>query len=312
MRNHNFSLYAKGPGWRAPYLGKRNAAFPGTYRIGGLRRGIAQETLHTRMMKGGVVLALLFAGLALCEAGALDLDILHVNDHHSHVEEDDFTMDTSGVLTDIPEVDVVYGGFARIVTMMNDMVAANPNTLKLHAGDAITGTLWYSIFKGVADAAVMGKACFDAFALGDHEFDDGDSVLADFLNELESTTGSCPGGPTKVLAANVVPGQDSRLRTENLLLASHTFTVGGEKVGVVGIDIAQKTMDSSSPSPGTILTDEVTAAQAEINTLKAAGIDKIILLTHVGYWKDMSFAQQVVRRCGHFGLFFEYALMRHV
>jgi len=250
-------------------------------------------------MKGAATLALLLAGLALCEAGALDLDILHINDHHSHIEDAGFTMDTSGILTDIPKVDIKYGGFPRIVTLMDDMVTANPNTLKLHAGDAITGTLWYSIFKGVADAAVMGKACFDAFALGNHEFDDGDSVLADFLTELATQSAACPGGATKVLAANVVPATNSRLRTENLIMGHHVFTVGGEQVGVVGIDIAQKTMDSSSPSPGTILTDEVTAAQAEIDILKAAGVDKIILLTHVGYWKDMSFAEKVPTQKSH-------------
>jgi 2',3'-cyclic-nucleotide 2'-phosphodiesterase (5'-nucleotidase family) len=54
---------------------------------------------------------------------------------------------------------------------------------------------------------------------------------------------------------------------------------------VVGIDIMRKTMDSSSPSPGTSLTDEKTAAQAEIDVLVAAGVDKIVLLTHIGYDK---------------------------
>ena len=204
-------------------------------------------------------------------------------------------LDTTSELASsgIPQVEVRYGGFPRLVSLMDDMVAGNPNTLKLHAGDAITGTLWYSLFKGEADAAAMGFACFDAFALGNHEFDDGDSALADFLKMLGDRTKDCPNGPTKVLAANVVPGMTSRLKTENLLLKSHVFTVGGERVGVVGIDIAKKTMESSSPSPGTVLTDEVQAAQAEIDALRADGVDKIIVLSHVGFKNDQSFAKQL-------------------
>ena len=69
--------------------------------------------------------------------------------------------------------------------------------------------------------------------------------------------------------------------------------VGGEKVGVVGIDVKKKTMESSSPSPGTELTDEVIAAQVEIDLLKADGVDKIIVLSHVGLTNDKSFASQL-------------------
>ena len=151
-------------------------------------------------MQGRAVLTLLAAvgTLAVVEGGALNLDILHVNDHHSNLEDTKFDLDTSSTLSGIDEVEVRYGGFPRLVTLMDDMAAAKANTLKLHAGDAITGTLWYSLFKGDADAAVMGKACFDAFALGNHEFDDGDSVLADFLTRLGQQTAACPKGSTKV------------------------------------------------------------------------------------------------------------------
>jgi len=101
-------------------------------------------------------------------------------------------------------------------------------------------------------------------------------------------------GATKVLAAIVVPGDTSPLKSPTPLLAkSHTFTIDGEKVGVIGIDIKSKTEASSSPSQGTTLTDELTAAQAEIDVLKAASVDKIILLTHVGLTKDQAMAPQL-------------------
>jgi 5'-nucleotidase len=49
--------------------------------------------------------------------------------------------------------------------------AAGRDVLRLHAGDALTGTLYYTFFGPQVDAAVMNIAKFDALTLGNHEFD---------------------------------------------------------------------------------------------------------------------------------------------
>ncbi|MEC7092747.1 MAG: bifunctional metallophosphatase/5'-nucleotidase, partial [Pseudomonadota bacterium] len=46
----------------------------------------------------------------------------------------------------------------------------------------------------------MNEICFDAFALGNHEFNEGDAGLAKFLDFLNA--GDCS---TPVLAANIKP-----------------------------------------------------------------------------------------------------------
>jgi 5'-nucleotidase len=107
-----------------------------------------------------------------------NLNILHVNDHHSYIDEYSYALDTSSLPLSsaaIKSVNIKYGGFPRIVQYLNTFNNNKyfPNVLKLHAGDALTGTLWYTLFKGDADARMMGYACFDAFELGNHEFDDG-------------------------------------------------------------------------------------------------------------------------------------------
>ena len=113
------------------------------------------------------------------------LTILHVNDHHSHLEEESFSLDTADLpfnLSSTDEVTVTYGGYPRIVSLVNSLQAASTTDglLKLHAGDALTGTLYYSFYRGEADAAMMNFVCFDALTLGNHEFDDGDESLAEF------------------------------------------------------------------------------------------------------------------------------------
>eukprot|EP00802_Teleaulax_amphioxeia_P006836 Tamp_06841.p1 GENE.Tamp_06841~~Tamp_06841.p1 ORF type:complete len:794 (-),score=198.51 Tamp_06841:213-2594(-) len=251
----------------------------------------------------GMCRLLLVASLAV-SVGAYNLRILHVNDHHSHVESDNYdaNTDTQELLgcDMVKQVKFKYGGYSRVNQLLANLEkgtsdiaapATAGNVLKLHAGDALTGTLWYTLFKGVADAEVMGKACFHAMGLGNHEFDDGDQNLAYFITNLTETSKNCPGGSTKVVAANVVPGASSPLK--NLLIKSTTFTIGGERVGVIGIDIKAKTEQSSSPSHGTTLSAEREAAQSEIDSLTAAGVNKIVIVSHVGLTMDTTLAAEL-------------------
>jgi 5'-nucleotidase/UDP-sugar diphosphatase len=56
---------------------------------------------------------------------------------------------------------------------------------------------------------------------------------------------------------------------------------------VIGIDIRNKTLLSSSPSPGTTLLDERETAIAQVAAVTALGVNKIVLLTHIGLAKDL-------------------------
>lgn len=224
------------------------------------------------------------------EGKAIDLTILHINDHHSHIAADTFDFDVSDLSlsakaendAQINEVEVTYGGFPMLVSLFEQTAANSNNVLKLHSGDAITGTLYYSLYKGEADAAVMNQVCFDAFALGNHEFDDGDSGLANFLDELQSA--SCD---TQVLAANLVPADDSAIK--NGYVKPYTIIEkSGEQIGIVGIDIAGKTKNSSQPDEGTLFLDETATAQQYIDELTEMGVNKIILLTHYQYQNDLA------------------------
>jgi 5'-nucleotidase/UDP-sugar diphosphatase len=218
-----------------------------------------------------------------------ELNILHMNDHHSHLRESDFDLDPQFLYTAVDEsaLSVKYGGFPRLVALTRSLEATLPNVLKLHAGDALVGTTLFSVYRGVADAAMMNAVCFDAFALGNHEFDDGDAALAEFITVLRNST-TCPN--TSVLAANLVPGPDSPLLAlqQSGVIAPYVIqSFGDQQVGVIGIDIRNKTLLSSSPSPGTTLLDERETAIAQVAAVSALGVNKIVLLTHVGLAKDL-------------------------
>ncbi|MCU4674178.1 5'-nucleotidase C-terminal domain-containing protein [Catenovulum sp. 2E275] len=226
------------------------------------------------------------------QSKAIDLTILHINDHHSHLTAERFDYDVSNLNLSaktesdesITEISVTYGGFPMLVSLFNTESENSQNVLKLHAGDAITGTLYYSLYKGEADAAVMNQICFDAFALGNHEFDDGDAGLASFLDELNSTDCNTP-----TLAANVVPADTSAIK-DGYIQPYTVIEKQGEKIGIIGIDIAGKTKNSSQPDEGTQFLDETTTAQQYIDELTEMGINKIILMTHYQYQNDLVLA----------------------
>ena len=231
---------------------------------------------------------LISAALTLGIAQANQLTILHINDHHSHLRADGrMSLNIGGNNTRVRS-----GGFPAIVSTFDKLSEGKSNVLRLHAGDAITGDLYYTLFKGEADAALMNEVCFDAFALGNHEFDDGDAGLANFLDFLNS--GDCQ---TPILAANISPEVGVSPLTKNSATDYiQPFTVinkGGMKIGIIGIDIATKTKNSSSPDESTLFLDETETAQKYIDELAADGVNHIILLTHYQYQNDLKLAENL-------------------
>lgn len=216
----------------------------------------------------------------------LEINIAHINDHHSNLEAiPGFELQVDGLATRVEA-----GGFPRLTALFKAS-AGLPNLLKIHAGDAMTGTLYHTIYKGEADAALMNTICFDAFELGNHEFDEGDAGLRKFLDHLRS--GPCR---TPVLAANVEPAPGTPLAatgSRDYLQPYLLKKFGDITVGIVGIEARDKTLVSSRPLPTTRIADETTTAQRQIDALKARGIRHIILVTHQGYENDKAMAAKL-------------------
>ncbi|WP_035269149.1 5'-nucleotidase C-terminal domain-containing protein [Acinetobacter sp. Ver3] len=218
-----------------------------------------------------------------------ELKILHINDHHSHLDGEEFSFNFD-LGHGEEQLVVSRGGFSRVATFMNLKAENQQNVVKIHAGDAITGDLYYNLSNGKADAEMMNTVCFNTFTLGNHEFDAKDQGLKDFIGFLDE--GHCKER-TEILSANVEFGVSSPLYQTDRIQKSIVLERDGEKYGVVGLTIASKTKNSSQPNQDTLFQDEITVAQNEINQLKKQGIKKIILQTHVGYELDQKLAQEL-------------------
>ena len=209
-----------------------------------------------------------------------NLTILHTNDIHSRIEsinKYDSTCDAEGEAEG-----KCFGGVARIKTKMDELRTQldNQNVLVLDAGDPFQGSLFYTTYKGEAEAEFMEQIGYDAMAVGNHEFDDGPEGLSKFVDAV-----SFP-----VVSGNIdVSGEKSL----NGKLQDHlVLEVGGEKIGIVSA-LATDTVDTSSPGDNVVFEDEIAALKADVAELEAAGVKMIIALNHVGLSRDLEIAEAV-------------------
>lgn len=216
-----------------------------------------------------------------------ELTLLHIADHHSTLAEQQQTLSWGE-----QQWQVEAGGFPRVGTQIDTLRATNENVLTLHAGDALTGGLYFTLFGSEPDARMMNAVCFDAFTIGNHEFDTGDAGLAEFLKQLG--TEQCP---TVKLAANIKPEVGvSPLTPESQWQSFKPYTLferGGETIALIGFVVAERTKKSSKPDAGTEFLNELETAKKYIAEVQQQGVEKIVLLTHVQYQNDLKWVQQL-------------------
>ncbi|MGC8905149.1 bifunctional metallophosphatase/5'-nucleotidase [Thermus sp.] len=226
-----------------------------------------REVLKAGMALGGL------AGLGRALAqGSFTLTLVHTNDTHAHLEPVELTL--SGKKTPV-------GGVARRIALFDRLRASRRNLLFLDAGDVFQGTLYFNQYRGLADRYFMHRALYRVMALGNHEFDLGPGPLADFLK----------GARFKVVSANVDASQEPRLK--GLFAPYAVVEVGGERVGVIGLTTPD-TKEIANPGPTVAFLDPYESAQKAVYELLAKGVNKIVVLSHLGYAEDLKLARRLV------------------
>lgn len=212
---------------------------------------------------------------SLAQAQVDTLTILHLNDTHSHLLPYG-PKDAQGNWT--------WGGMARIATLVGmNRMSAN-KVMLLHSGDVFLGDFMFQRYVGVAELEIMKALGYDAFALGNHEFDLYPSTLKYVLNEA-----GFPGEGFPVLCANLDLSGDPEL---GFFVKPYTIKEYGDlKVGIFGL-LTEMTNQTSNPSPVVIL-PPLADAQAWVDTLEAYNCDLIILLSHLGFDYDQLIASSV-------------------
>jgi 5'-nucleotidase/UDP-sugar diphosphatase len=193
------------------------------------------------------------------------LTILHSNDVHAHHE---------------PNADG-DGGEALASSVIDQVRSANSNTILLSAGDTFMGTLFYVMHHGIDSAELMNLMKYDAMTLGNHEFDEGNGNLALFIEKIKFP----------IVAANVNFEKSTALNKKTV-----PYTIlkkGGEKIGVIGL-VNPETPSMSRPGSDLVFEgDLVKIVKSSVEKLTAEGVNKIIVLSHLGYQGDLDLAKAV-------------------
>jgi len=207
---------------------------------------------------------LLAALLILCTPAiySQDLVILHTNDTHSNIEPL-----TSGR-------NKGFGGVQRRANFIDSLSKVHPNVLLLDAGDYNQGTPYYTLFKGELEVKLNNAMGYDATCLGNHEFDDGQSLLASRLKNANYVT----------LCANY----DFRNTPLEGIVKPYTIiNKGGKKIGIFGLLLDLNGYVNKKHRENLVYKDPVKTANKIARILKQRErCDLVIALTHIGFDAD--------------------------
>lgn len=219
----------------------------------------------------------LSAGAAFAD---FELNILHINDLHSRIEA--INKSDSTCSAEEAGKNECFGGIARVKTAIDTRRAElqGKNVLVLDAGDQFQGSLFYTTYKSAPIADFMNGIGFDAMAIGNHEFDDGPEELAKFIDALKFP----------MISGNTLAGLSSPVADKFKPYIIKEF--GTEKVAVVSV-LATDTDETSSPGNTILFADEISYLKDAVKEIEATGVNKIVLLSHVGYVKDKEIAGAV-------------------
>jgi 5'-nucleotidase len=213
-------------------------------------------------------------------ASAASLTLFHNNDGESKLFGD-------GNFTAGGYVDAGFGGVAYFKTTLDNLRAANAgrDQLTISSGDNVLAGLAYNASLATGplgsrtyyDAIALNLIGYDAITLGNHDFDAGPEVLADFVSFYNAQGGAAP-----FLSANLDFAGEASLQAlvnGGSIAKSTVVTKNGNTYGIIGV--TTETLPTVS-SPGAVGVNPVLPAiQAEVAALQALGVNKIILSSHL-------------------------------
>ena len=205
-----------------------------------------------------LITALLSA--SILTANSQHLTILHSNDTHSQIDP-----------TDAPED---LGGVIRRKAIIDSVRNATPNPVMLvDAGDAVQGTMLFTLFGGEVEQKLLNHLGYDIQILGNHEFDNGIERLAANLRNAQPV----------VLSTNY-DVDSTALR--GLIRPYYVREIDGKKVGFIAINIDPAGLIDYANWKGLRYLDGYDAANAMAWYLKhIEKVDRVVAITHIG-WDD--------------------------
>ena len=215
--------------------------------------------------------------LAACssQSGRYQFTLVHMNDTHSHLEPVAVNLTMQG-----ETVTAQLGGFARLKTVVDQMRAEDRELLFLHGGDAVQGTLYFTLFNGLPEFDFLNLLGLDAMTFGNHEFDRGPAAIPAWIKRSRFPW----------LSANIDFSAEPALA--GLVKPYLIKEIHGEKIAIIGVT-TETTPQTTMQVGRIVFNNAMEAVRKQVKALEAQGINKIIVLSHLGYQQDRELAEKV-------------------
>lgn len=240
-----------------------------------------------------VTVSLSLFGLSACNSEnsskehiPLELTVAHINDTHAHLDPTENSLAIQPTGQQLFKFYAKLGGYPRLKFKLDELrEQARKNDrhfLTLFGGDAFQGTLYFTQFRGEEESRLLSEMGIDAATLGNHEFDLGNGPLNDYAAKVNYP----------IVAANMVKSSSSVLKDNKNIHEYIIKEIDGESVGIFGL-VLDNMHDISSPDKDTQFQPMIESAQRTVDTLKKKGVNKIIMVTHIGLQSDQAVAKAV-------------------
>jgi 2',3'-cyclic-nucleotide 2'-phosphodiesterase (5'-nucleotidase family) len=176
-----------------------------------------------------------------------------------------------------------FAGIAPFATVAKDLQREGDRgrdnvSLMVSSGDNYLASAQFqaSLDKGIPyyDAIAMDEIEYDAIAIGNHEFDFGPDIFANFVQSFDSRTPFVSSN----LDFSGEPAFDRLVRRDRVV-RSAIVNEGGERFGIVG---ATTELLPTISSPRNVIAEAVQpAVQAEVDRLSQRGVNKIIMISQL-------------------------------
>ncbi|MFO7923931.1 MAG: bifunctional UDP-sugar hydrolase/5'-nucleotidase [Bacteroidales bacterium] len=192
------------------------------------------------------------------------------------------------------EPNTAMGGYPRLATLVREVRESNEDNepvLLLSTGDILGGTpfAWLTLEGYSAEIEIMKQIGYNAMTIGNHEFDYGPDVLADYFLRA--------GYPEynehlTLIASNLIIPEGHRL-LEAGIQENRLFELSnGLTVGVFGL-LGKEAYSVASYAEPAEVSDQHQAAARQVSLLRNAGADVVVALTHSGIGEDRDLAADV-------------------
>lgn len=225
------------------------------------------------------------------ESQELCFCILHTNDMHSELIPHSPAVDYHP-----EEENPTVGGIARLATAVEEIRQAKMSegepVLLLDAGDFLGGSpfAWLALRGYAAELTIMQEMGYDAVAIGNHEYDYGPDVLAQYLLKARYPEAH---RETLVLASNTEAPPGHPLAAQSLFMDTAMYELeNGLKIGIFSLIGEDAALVIGEPGDLEFL-DQHDVARRMVDELKQRGADVVVAITHSGVAEDQELAREV-------------------